>query len=341
MYRRTGQESRFRSGFTLIELLVVIAIIGVLVALIMPAVQAARESANKAKCQNNLKQLALAAQEYHDTFTSFPSGWFCQTAVYDQNGNLLGGDTNCAAPNSIYQQYMWNGMLGLFLKLEQGNLYNELNLNLYPYSPDNTTSTRRTVDAFICPSNRRQPQQTPTTIQQVAQGSVVAPSLRFGASDYRGNMASGWVMPDPSSGNCPAGTGTAPNGAATVINNVSVCTLYDNGVTYQNSQINLADVTDGATNTMLFGETLDPTFGFWTWSYASSVRTNIDRTINRPITVNGVNYYSYWMSKHPNMVNYARCDGSVTSVTSTINKLVLNKLMTRNGGEAISSDEVK
>ena len=69
--------SRSRAAFTLIELLVVIAIIAVLVALIMPAVQSARESANRAKCQNNLKQLGLAAQEYHDAFSSFPAGWYC------------------------------------------------------------------------------------------------------------------------------------------------------------------------------------------------------------------------------------------------------------------------
>jgi prepilin-type processing-associated H-X9-DG protein len=151
-------------------------------------------------------------------------------------------------------------------------------------------------------------------------------------------MAAGYLMPDPANG---CATGTTQTTLQINNNSVTVCLLYDNGVTFQNSLVNLADVTDGATNTMLFGETLDPTFGFWPYATSSSIRTNIDRTINRPITINGVNYYSYWMSKHPNMVNFARCDGSVTSVTSQINRVVLNKLMTRNGGESISSDEVK
>src|SRR5438309_8799172 len=112
---RTSRRGRSKAGFTLIELLVVIAIIGVLVALIMPAVQAARESANRAKCQNNLKQLGLAAQEYHDSFNSFPSGWLCQTPVYDASGTLLYGDqTYCSSPAQQYQTYMWNGMVGLF-----------------------------------------------------------------------------------------------------------------------------------------------------------------------------------------------------------------------------------
>ena len=79
LMRTKSVRLRSRAAFTLIELLVVIAIIAVLVALIMPAVQAARESANRAKCQNNLKQLGLAAQEYHDAFNAFPAGWYCYT----------------------------------------------------------------------------------------------------------------------------------------------------------------------------------------------------------------------------------------------------------------------
>ena len=121
---------RSRAAFTLIELLVVIAIIAVLIALIMPAVQAARESANRAKCQNNLKQLGLAAQEYHDAFNAFPAGWYCWTPAYDAQGNMISGDVNCATVWTPYQDYMWNGLVGLFVKMEQNNLYNEINFNL-------------------------------------------------------------------------------------------------------------------------------------------------------------------------------------------------------------------
>jgi prepilin-type N-terminal cleavage/methylation domain-containing protein/prepilin-type processing-associated H-X9-DG protein len=324
MRRRKTDDVRSSSGFTLIELLVVIAIIGVLVALIMPAVQAARESANRAKCQNNLKQLGLAAQEYHDSFNSFPAGWYCMQPVYDASGSLIGGDSaNCAAPSNPYTQYMWNGMIGLFLKLEQGNLYNEINFGFYPYSPENSTSVRRTVDAYICPSNRRT-NQNAITVDTAGGGKT---TTRMGPSDYRGNMAAGMIGQADPSGSC-----------RTLDPTNTACNVYDNGVMYQNSQTNMADILDGTTNTILIGETLT---GHWPDATSSSIRTNIDRTINKPIVVGTVHYYTYWMSKHPNQVNFAKCDGSVSTITNQINKLVLNKLMTRNGGESISSDEIK
>src|ERR1700720_1873894 len=126
MCRFRGQRNS-RSGFTLIELLVVIAIIGVLVALIMPAVQAARESANRAKCLNNLKQLGMAANEYHDNFNSFPAGWYCYAGGVDINGNPIPADTNCVSTATPFQNYMWSGLTGLFLKIEMTTLYNEIN----------------------------------------------------------------------------------------------------------------------------------------------------------------------------------------------------------------------
>jgi prepilin-type N-terminal cleavage/methylation domain-containing protein/prepilin-type processing-associated H-X9-DG protein len=317
---------RSRAAFTLIELLVVIAIIAVLVALIMPAVQSARESANRAKCQNNLKQLGLAATEYHDAFNSFPAGWYCYTPTYDAQGNPISGDINCATIYTPYQNYMWSGLVGMFLKMEQNNLYNEINFNMSTLDPTNTTAVRRTIDGFVCPSNRR-----PVVVPNSPSGSNTsspANSLAWGPSDYRGNMASGNVNPGSNS-NCPTLDPTNP-----------LCYFYDNGVTYQNSSVNMADITDGSSMTAIFGESLALT-GVWSQATSSCVRTSLERTINRPILFNGQNYYTYWMSKHPSLVNFGFCDGSVRPVTSQINKIVLNKIMTRNGGESVSSDEIK
>jgi len=295
--RRDQGERRSRAGFTLIELLVVIAIIGVLVALIMPAVQSAREAANRAKCVNKLKQLGLAALEYHDGFNQFPSGWLCDPTQ----------DTNCVL--NAAQPYMWNGLTGLFLKLEQTNLYNELNYLLPTNFPDNSTAVKRTVDGFVCPSNRKAADVTNTA-------GVVGTKL--GPADYRGNMAGGL---DPNS------TQAYPLNA-----------FYDNGVTYWDSATSMADITDGSSQTALIGESIT---GTWAEATSCCVRTDTTRTINKPININGVNYYTYWMSKHPGLVNFVRCDGSVSQVTNSINKLVLVKFMTRNGGETISSDELR
>jgi len=312
----SSEDRHSRSGFTLIELLVVIAIIGVLVALIMPAVQQAREAANRAKCLNNLKQLGIAAQEYHDSFSSFPAGWYCYAPQYDAMGNLVAGDTNCAGPGSPYQPYMWNGLTGLFLKLEQVNLWNEINFNLPPTDRSNWTSIRRTVDGMVCPSNRRAV-PTPTG----ATNTNLPPAA--GPSDYRANMAAGMISTPTT--DCP--TVTASN---------AFCCVFDNGVMYQNSTVSIADVTDGTSNTVLIGESLQ---GTWPDAQSCCVRTNIDRTINKPITIAGKNYYTYWMSKHPSLVNFVKCDGSVASTKDQINKMVLIKQMTRAGGETLSSDD--
>jgi prepilin-type N-terminal cleavage/methylation domain-containing protein/prepilin-type processing-associated H-X9-DG protein len=324
--RKVKNGARPRAAFTLIELLVVIAIIAVLVALLLPAVQSARESANRAKCLNNLKQLGLAAQEYHDAFSSFPAGWYCQVPTYDNNNNLISGDVNCATTGTPYQSYMWSGMTGLFLKMEQGNLFNNINFNLYTTAPDNATAIRNTIDGFVCPSFRRP--------AAVASGTGSTGSSTLGPSDYRGNMAAGMVLAGSNS-NCQTLDPTNP-----------YCLIYDNGLTYQNSTVGMADITDGTSTTVIYGEAIW-TQGVWSQATSCCVRTNIDRTIDKPIVVtnsttgSATNYLVYWGSMHPGLTNYAFCDGSVRSIQAGINKQTLNAIMTRNGGETISSDAIK
>ncbi len=137
---------RDRRGFTLIELLVVIAIIGVLIALLLPAVQAAREAARRSQCTNNLKQIGLALHNYHATHDSFPMG---------QTKN---------ASNHPWTDRNWTGwsiqaqMLG---QMEQGPLYNAINFNIIPYGyelgPVNTTVAYKVVSTFLCPSDPNAP----------------------------------------------------------------------------------------------------------------------------------------------------------------------------------------
>jgi len=312
MPRRT--EVRPRAGFTLIELLVVIAIIGVLVALIMPAVQSAREAASRTQCINNLKQMGLASQEYHDSFSSFPGGWYCDPAA----------DTNCVP--TLAQSYMWNGLTGLFLKMELGNIYNELNYSLPTNNIENITGVRRTMNVFVCPSNRRAVTTNSSNSTNTA--------AKLGPSDYRGNMAAGY-----NPGTTPSySPGTTDPTNTLDQNGQPLLGIYDNGLTYMNSQVAISDVTDGTSNTVLIGETLTGT-----WAEASSccIRTTVDRTINKPIQISGTNYYVYWMSKHPGVVNFLKCDGSVSTVTNQINRQVLVKMMTRSGGEALSADQIK
>ncbi len=129
---------RGRRGFTLIELLVVIAIIAVLIALLLPAVQAAREAARRIQCVNNLKQMGLALQNYHDSLGSFPAGYYATSRFVD-------GATDTS------KGWGWGTMI--LPMMEQGPLYNAANFSLNLEAAANTTVIATSLTAYLCPSD--------------------------------------------------------------------------------------------------------------------------------------------------------------------------------------------
>ncbi len=150
--------SRSRHGFTLIELLVVIAIIGVLVALLLPAVQAAREAARRMLCVNNLKQMGIALHNYESSIGSFPSGEI--SVLSNPNWTIPVGNCN-AAPAELGPGW---GLFALtFPYLEQQALANALNFNLGIADPSNQTVRGTKVAAYVCPSDVPPPLVTLST----------------------------------------------------------------------------------------------------------------------------------------------------------------------------------
>jgi prepilin-type N-terminal cleavage/methylation domain-containing protein len=129
-----NQLPRSRCGFTIVELLVVIAIIGVLTGLLLPAVQSAREAARRTACQNNLKQIGLGLQHYHDLHGAFPIGCV--------EWRPWGNTTN--------RQLAWSAYLLPYV--EQQPLYDCLNLNLPFDDPANRVASATVLEVFLCPS---------------------------------------------------------------------------------------------------------------------------------------------------------------------------------------------
>src|SRR5262245_43270503 len=135
-----------RAAFTLIELLVVIAIIGVLLGLLLPAVQQVREAANRTQCANNLKQLGLALHGYHGVHKRFPPAYLTNTYA---NGTAYGvsyGDPSRNGPPG----WAWGTLLLPYL--EQQNLYRQFRLDLPCWAPENAAAARTKVSVFLCPS---------------------------------------------------------------------------------------------------------------------------------------------------------------------------------------------
>ncbi|HVX63727.1 MAG TPA: DUF1559 domain-containing protein [Pirellulales bacterium] len=347
MLSATRLRLRRSQAFTLVELLVVIAIIGILIALLLPAVQAAREAARRSQCTNNMKQIGLAAQNYHDTHRVFPPGGL----NYGAEG---------AAPVLAYNNIMnTSGFVLMLPFMELQPLYARYNMNAsacdsiyngkvpYPVAGtpvggnDAVVSTQ--LPAFLCPSD----DGAKTMSTGGAYGISSGTSLLGARTNYEFSTKPNYEYSYPNSWQSWYATN----------NYLNRRTLFG-----QNSNSSLALVKDGASNTAAFIETTltvlngnGNAWGYRGWvMYGVTLYSLIDGSPKQALCGSPINCWTYYTgpptyaiqvgrvaswgmagSLHPGGCNVTMADGSVRFIPESTDLTVLSALCTIADGISI------
>ena len=329
--RALSSNSRVgRGAFTLVELLVVIAIIGVLVALLLPAVQAAREAARRSQCQNNLRQISLAALNYEQTTGELPPGRLgCDFA----NQPAIGAKTYC---NRDPLQSAASGFVFILPYLEQQSLYDLLDVNgvgiwlhqgnwdtsWFTTNPAAKDGVEQVLDSFRCPTDQS---------EEILAEMETRPELSPAVSSYALNMGTRGV--------------NNGNGGSTKFEN--------DGVFMYARRFQLRQISDGLSNTYLGGEVADGhlfngSFRKYVnlWSrgsrYVSSLRTT-ENPLNSLLLVTSGQLEANsnnddlaagtFGSYHPGGAHFAYMDGHVAFISESIDFDAYQATSTREGGE--------
>ena len=322
-------------AFTLVELLVVIAIIGILVALLLPAIQAARESARRSQCVNNLKQLGVAMTNYHDSYKTLPYG----------NYSCCWGTWQMSVLSFIEEQQLAD----MYTWLPKDS---EFFLDAYKYDRNNTSNpvtrnldvTRKRIATLTCPSD--EPQVAQAGVAQATEGLTFHNYVaNYGNTNHVGINHPG-ATATPTNPNFIRYLGSPFVGDDINIKPKGFCTFRQ--------------ITDGLSKTMLFSETVQGQWGdlrgltWWGWSagfesFASPNGTEPDRLYsdvqckeelvpNPPCKVQtgGNMIKAAARSRHPGGVNAVMCDGSVQFVVDDVDLTTWRAASTTKGEEVYS-----
>ncbi len=345
---RVGSPNGRRRGFTLVELLVVIAIIGILVSLLLPAVQAAREAARRMKCSNNLKQYGLALHNYHDTFNSLPPGGVWNTQSADWN----------------VRNMSWHARVLPYI--EQQTIYDKINWTTSnaPIPGGGAIGGNVGWDSIADPSGRRI-RQTPLPYANCPSDETGPLDIdtNWAQTSYCGSLGSQW---------CGSANGSCNIFATGGVHHEALPWNAEHGNTWRkqdlsgifcrmgtDGRMNLSAILDGTSNVIMVGEILpachDHTAGMWHYNgmgnaHASTsvpintlttCATNQQDATNRrypfPQCFAKSNWNLSWgfRSRHKAGAQFVFVDGSVQFLTSTMDYATYQYLGGRADGRPV------
>ena len=321
-----------RRGFTLIELLVVIAVIGILIAMLLPAVQQVREAARRSDCMNRLRQIGLATTMFHDSYRAFPPA-----RLYPKKYPVPPYDKGFDEPS-------W--LVRILPYIEQTNFYQEWDLST-PYGQHPEEVISQPLDLFVCPSRRsienaRAPDGKASIFVTApcGCGGWVRVELVGGATgDYAGNHG------DLSPGSIGAETDYYYGGNGTGVIISSQAKERPDGQLDWVDRIRYASISDGSSNTILAGELHVTPENLNKMPYNGPIYNGEDLAAFTRVGGPGVPILSAGQepvanvlgfgSWHPAVCNFVSADGSTSSIRNTIDTLTLGQLCHRSDGEVI------
>lgn len=313
-----------RRGFTLIELLVVIAIIGVLIALLLPAVQQVREAARRTQCRNNLKQIGIAMHNYIDVHGVLPMS----NTTSGRIGGLLPKGVWLYPDPTIYggeyediHLHSWASLI--LPNLDQVNIYNSLNYLKSALDTSNRTMAEQIIPTYRCPTYNG------TSFSDASLYVSISP--KFALRNYVTVSAT----------NAASLGGSSPNGAI-----------------YPGSATKIEKITDGSSNTILVAETRETGSAVWLEGTTTTLARSLDASqcaappydcarvgktsLNDPNFFDATPYLpfaisSYWgpSSQHAGIVQHLLADGSARSISDQVSISIYEALVTRAGGEVV------
>jgi len=320
------RHSTRRHGFTLVELLVVIAIIGILIGMLLPAVQQVREAARRTVCKNNLRQLALALHNYESGLMQFPPGYaYISGADFAaQTGNSFGD------PLANHLGHAWGAYI--LPHIEQGNLFRQVDFKLPVFDGTNLLARETPLNTFLCPTDAW------SVNNFVVRDETSSPVERYAAASYCANWGPATASP---------------------VLNLDATPDDSRGPFFRNSRTRFGQITDGTSSTIALGERTNgpildengdpvgtephPNFEN-VWFAATRDLDEPDDDHGHmvlfdgefgPNQARGAGADRGISAPHEGLAQFAFLDGSVHTVSEDIGIDVFRSLCSMNGGEVV------